>query len=200
MGKFCSNCGAQVSENENFCHSCGVELKKELKESNDITSMQYNSQPSATSREDYFSEAYLKETFLSRDGRLGRFSYFKRMIVLEIVRIMLLVIVEWLLLKEWETMNTPCAIVESLISLFALYPDYCLTVRRIKDINKSLSLANIYIFIAGIYTIGASIDNQFIYSAGGKLLVLIYMGFAIYFLFTPGTNGANQYGEDPTKI
>ena len=200
MGKFCSNCGAQVSENEKFCHSCGAELKKEPKESNGITYMEYNSQPNTNSGQDFFSEAYLRETFLSRNGRLGRFSYFKRQMALSIGIILFGLIVESLLLKEWETTNTPCAIIELIISLSALYPMYCLTVRRLKDMNKSLSLANWYIFVEGIYTLGLNLDDRFGYSTDGKGLGLIFLIFTLYLIFTPGTSGANQYGEDPTKM
>lgn len=200
MGKFCSNCGVQVNENEKFCHSCGAELKKEPKESNGITNMEYNSQPNTKSGQNFFSEEYLKETFLSRNGRLGRFSYFKLQIVLTVAIILLDFIVEAFLLKEWETTNTLCKIIELIISLSALYPTYCLTVRRLKDMNKSLSLANWYIFVEGIYTVGVNLDDRFGYSTDGKGLGLIFLIFTLYLIFTPGTSGANQYGEDPNKV
>lgn len=194
MGKFCSNCGAQINENEKFCHSCGAEIKKET---GGASNAQHNLQLNAKNIQDYFSEAYLKETFLNRDGRLGRFSYFKRILVLDVAAVLLSVIVELLLLKEWETMNTPCAIIELMIALAALYPTYCLTVRRLKDMNKSLSIANWYVLVGGIDRAGLNFDDKFAYSIDGKVLGLIFFVLTLYLIFTPGTSGANQYGEEP---
>ena len=194
MGKFCSNCGAKINESEKFCHSCRAEQKKEA---GSASNAQHNAQSNQKNIQDYFSEAYLRETFLSMEGRLGRFSYFKWLLILDVASILLCVIVESLLLKEWETTNTPCSIIELMINLSILYPTYCLTVRRIKDMDKSLSIANWYVLIGGIYTIGLNINDYFAFSLDGKVLGFVFLIYSLYLIFTPGTSGENQHGEEP---
>ena len=69
MNNFCSNCGSRLRAGARFCDSCGMKIA-----------------------EDHKSEGWLYENFLRRDGRLNRWRYFKRGILVGIMGIVLALI------------------------------------------------------------------------------------------------------------
>ena len=148
----------------------------------------------------YVEETTLGEMFLKRNGRLNRWRYFKRRVVLGIAITMLLTLGYRIFGYEFGQVNTPYAgIYNTVLSLLFVIPTYCLNVRRLQDMNRGKIIALVY---AAISVAMAFMDftgvNYQLYLA----LTLATMSFAIsgYLLIAPGTLGKNRYGLSPIPI
>ena len=84
-----------------------------------------------------------------------------------------------------------------IVGLGIIYPQYCLIIRRLKDLDKDLSFAIWIAAISAIFTVVINVDKFFIYTIKGQLLSLILTGIYLYLFLQSGTPGDNKYGEDP---
>lgn len=148
----------------------------------------------------YVEENTLGEMFFKRNGRLNRWRYFKRRLVLGILVTMILTLGYRIFGYEFGQVNTPYAgIYNTVVSLIFIIPTYCLNVRRLQDMNRGKIIALVY---AAVSVAMAFMDftgvNYQLYLA----LTLATMSFAIsgYLLIAPGTRGKNRYGLSPIPI
>ena len=214
MVNYCNKCGNKISEDSKFCSACGAEIKNDdvgEKKINDIFMKEIGNK-SLKEKENtkkinekindniYKPDDDFGQMFLSREGRLNRLRYFKRTILIGFTEVMLDIILG-------ESLKNSDVIIAILTFCF-LWPQYCLDVRRLKDINKSKMLADFKLGI-GIYTciLSYNIDLEAIINYGindSYATQLVGLGLAgcavgLYLLFASGTNGKNQYGPDPLQ-
>ena len=180
MSNFCSNCGAQLNEHDNFCPRCGKKT----------------SEQSASRR---VKDNGIVENFLSRDGRLNRWRYFKRSFLLCVIESFVMLIgMLFLAGSDLTIISSAQSIYIKIIALAGLVPQFCLLVRRLHDMDKDDTLA--YVFTAvdllNIMTMDFSLDDQ---SAWENVLAIIMLLISLYVLFGRGTKGDNQYGADPLE-
>lgn len=206
MAKYCSNCGNKVSETSKFCSSCGFAISKEKEELEDKQETIIN-EPVAenivavSKNGKYIPDDDLKKTFFSMKGRLNRLRYFKRIIVLGLFDMFLCMII--------ETAFYDGELLEILLMFAVLYPQYCLDVRRLHDLDKGNGLALgklmlglfstlfmlMYGFDALVNPTAFAIDGGVLRLMG--LIWVVGIGMGLYLLFADGTKGKNKYGPDP---
>lgn len=80
------------------------------------------------------------------------------------------------------------------IALAAVYPEYCLMVRRIEDLDKPRSEALVLMMISLVFICFDADLYDWV-----KYLSIGYGGYMLYILLKDGTHGPNQYGEDPLQ-
>lgn len=192
MTKFCPHCGAKLNDNANFCGSCGARLIS----SPGITAKGARQQRRPLSGEDAYKA--IQEMFLRKDGRLNRLRYFKRMIVLYCIRFALALILFLLLSDDWGNTSAGVDALIAVVCLVFVYPEYCLTLRRIKDLDiKNLSQA---FWFAGVDAIAIITSGMTFSRRAERKFMIIAVGCFIYFIYLlvqKGTDGPNRYGPDP---
>lgn len=207
---FCSNCGSKVRDGSKFCSACGAGIEAMENKpliSNNVESEIQQSEPIASKKsvieEKYVPDDDIQKTFFSMKGRLNRWRYFKRTIVLGIISTFLITILE-AILYDGE-------IPELILMLAFLYPQYCLDVRRLMDLGKKNTWAQnklvadiymtIFVYFFGAESIlpgqGASGDTRLIAMLWIALLVSIVISLNL--LFREGSKGRNAYGPDPIE-
>ena len=119
-------------------------------------------------------EAVFKELFFTSEGRLNRKSYIYRSFFLSVV----LCVVQGILTFAAETfgaLDLLFSIIAFVLGIFQLAANIMMGVRRLHDLDK----------------------------CGWWMLLLIVplvnLFFCLYLLFFKGTEGPNQYGEDPLQ-
>lgn len=120
----------------------------------------------------------LKELFFTFDGRLNRSPYFGLGIVLSLIYLILYIAI---LVTDSTAVFITCII----LLLPLMIAGISLTIRRLHDLNHSgwLLLIRLIQFIP----IPVIID-------------LAMLVFELYLLFKKGTDGPNDYGDDPLEI
>ena len=137
------------------------------------------------------------ENFFRRDGRLNRWRYFKRVMVIGVVMMIITMVI---FLKDMNALGllSPTGdIVFKAVTLAMIVPIFCLMVRRLHDIGHDEKLA--YLYVAISVSSAILIDNT---TPTGLLIPQLALGLAgsvisLYCLFRPGTRGYNKYGADP---
>ena len=140
------------------------------------------------------------ENFFRRDGRLNRWRYFKRTIAIFPVALLIsfaVVIVDVNALGQLSSFGNNA--IKFLLAAIQI-PFFCLTVRRLHDMNKNETLAYVAIGLGLIPILFR--DGDFLVTEPSTLenLLNLVSGFiSLYILFCPGTHGNNQYGSDPLE-
>lgn len=145
----------------------------------------------------YVEETTISEIFFKTNGRLNRLRYFKRKFVLGVLLTMLLTLGYKVLGYEFGNVTTPyAAIYNTVVSLIFIIPNYCLSVRRLQDMNKGKLLAVVYAILSAIMAFldFTGINYLFYFSLG---LVTATLAIGGYILIVPGTYGKNRYGASP---
>ena len=186
LDKFCSNCGARLNEGANFCSSCGRSLKSVSN-----------------------SSGWLYETFLRREGRLNRWSYFKRTLLatlIEVLTIMAMAVVLAILVPNEVSKNDGLIATMLLLAIISLnfYLTYGLIIRRCHDLKED-SLLHTFISkddtsVAKFIIVGSVVSfilDVFEFNEIMVNLVDIVIGVvSIYLIFAPGKlermNTANE--------
>ena len=138
------------------------------------------------------------ENFFKRDGRLNRLRYFKRMILIGVIESLLLGVIIVMNVNALFEMSPNGMIAFKAASIVGLIPIFCLTVRRLHDIDKDESLA--YVFCALNVATTISIDEKFLTAEPSMLMNLassVSAVIGLYLLLCSGTEGDNKYGSDP---
>ena len=144
----------------------------------------------------YKEDRTLEEQFLKTDGRLNRLRYFKRNMFLLLVWIVICVLITLLFSDDMGNLSSTGDVLVSVIAAGMLIPYYCLDVRRLHDMDKDSTLAKIS-FVLGLFMIFINDEDPFNPSAAGLIVSSVNFIVILYFLFVPGTKGANKYGADP---
>ena len=118
MSRFCSNCGAELNERDNFCPRCGKEIF--------TTNTSSTSLPPTTS---------LWKRIFTTKGRLNRLPYFTYSIVLAIFAFSLIIGGISLMARPNSTLGTGFGIFLGFIFIVALVAQIMLAVRRLHDLN-----------------------------------------------------------------
>lgn len=138
------------------------------------------------------------EIFLSREGRLNRWRFFKRSLVLGFLITAILTTGDFFLSHNWEP-TTASKIFSAIVSLIFLFPTYCLDVRRLHDMNKTDLLAKINLVFGIVFAI-LDFDIRsatWLYTILVLAAATVSLGIGLYMLVSPGTRGRNKYGADP---
>lgn len=175
---FCPNCGAEVAAGAKFCSSCGKNLRDDFATGNisGKTVRPPTAPPEYLDRPRYQEDSTFLEMFLSINGRLNRFRYFKRSFLLLIIEtILAFAIVAAFMEPSGQNISTAGYIAFILMIIVFVPPHYMLMIRRLHDLNKTGWMCLI------------------------MLIPLVNTIFSFYVLFAPGTVGYNQYGADPVE-
>ena len=219
MSKFCTNCGSELKPGAKFCTNCGHKIEQQQVEQNAQTTGVaagagiYNnvekSSPNSTqqgfangdfktgidtqpSKEKFLNlgdglnqlfhdknadkQAILQEMFFTFKGRLNRQSYIFRGLFLSLtlgfIETVLTLCVDENVMGAFDILMLLIAFACSILSFWA---GLALNVRRLHDLDKS-----------GWWLLIMCIP-----------IVNFFLG--IYILFFKGTEGANQYGNDPLE-
>lgn len=211
---FCSNCGNKVREGSKFCSSCGTAIEpvediqpvvehneSEKKVNAPVITVDTAAVHNEIQEEQYVPDDTMQKTFLSMKGRLNRLRYFKRTLALSLLSTLLCMIID-AALYDGE-------FVESILVLAFLYPQYCLDVRRLMDMDKESGLAKCKLGIGILGGLFMCVYGWEAFTApkayGVDARVIGIMGVAwlvgvaisLYLLFAGGTEGKNKYGPDP---
>lgn len=220
MDKFCRECGAQLEADMKFCANCGVAVEanrhKEADGNNpysrqqlihkrpDYVAVSDNEEPGCAYEDSLEAEAaacepesqlkhipavynffekfsigrWLNHTVYVTDGRINRWAYFKNSLLLALLNFVVIgagmlvfCIQPTMLASDIVTIVSVVALI--LFAIFLIPGSYMLGIRRLHDLNRAGWLVLLF------------------------FLPYVNISLAIYLLFFKGTDGANQYGEDP---
>ena len=194
MAKFCSQCGRPLSPDAKFCSDCGAKVDSTV----NLSTPEMPNAPVSNRR---VPDSGIYENFFKRDGRLNRWRYFKRSVVIGFVDLIILMVIFFTDVNALGQLSTlGNAAVKAVVLIFQL-PFYCLMVRRLHDIDHSEKLAQLSLAmsIATVFFTDYSINAAANQSLIESIIVLVNGVIGFYVLFRSGTKGANQYGEDPLE-
>lgn len=203
--KFCPNCGKSVPAGTAFCGECGYKVSRGEKTVPmasvptpaatapppvKMQPMYVTSTATQIARQEVYTEEWsscqdiyhkipfseeAKKKYFTYHGRLNRWTYFCRSIVIGFFCLLTIGVMAGLAAAIGGAIGVILGILCIPIYIAVLVPAFMLQIRRWHDVNKTgwLCLAT----------------------------MIPYLGFlaAIYMLFAPGTKGPNQYGEDPLE-
>lgn len=144
----------------------------------------------------------IKEIFFRTSGRINRWRYFTRRVIISVLTKFFLFIGYEILGYEYGQVTTAAGIYNGVISLIFLMPIFCLTVRRLQDMNQGKLLAFVYVAMNIFMAFSDMTFTDFKYMESvTSYLVLTVVTFSImldmYFMISPGTYGRNKYGANP---
>lgn len=193
MSKFCTHCGNELKQGAKFCTSCGQKVN-EFQENSSGSGQAATIYPERSEKQSKLlhlgdglnqlfnnrntdKQAILKELFFSFNGRLNRKAYWYRSIVLFLVLLVSAIILGAALeISDTNVLGYPFVIIAFLVTLCSYVGLWCLCARRMHDLDKS----------------------------GWWLLLfclpLVNIWLSILICFIKGTEGPNQYGEDPLNL
>lgn len=146
----------------------------------------------------YTEDKTIQEMFLKMTGRLNRLRYFKRVIVVALVSLVVSFPILMIFIDDWGNITPLGNIISAIINLATCIPLYCLDVRRLHDLDKDETLAKISLGLGVVGTImGMSNDDLSSLSAVEMIIYGIGSVIGLYVLLAPGTKGENKYGPDP---
>ena len=182
MARFCSNCGAELNERNNFCPQYGKEI---LKNTWDIRQAK---------------DSGIIENFFKRDGRLNRWRYFKRLFLLNFVAFFILIVGSIFLGNPGsDNISTTESIWLKVVVLFELVPQFCIMTRRLHDMDNDETLAYVIVALNVLNIVLFDYFSSGSPSTFETLLGAIQLLIGLYIMFGHGTKGLNKYGEDPLE-
>lgn len=203
MARYCSECGNKVAENVRFCSNCGAEIQGSRQEPSNQNQQRQNMQMNYPPLQPppgvgYNLDPTIEEMFFKNHGRLNRLRYFKRSLVLDFIYIAILCLVLFVL--DIDFGSDEADYVTAFVGVMTLYPEYCLLVRRIEDLNRGRKEALILILVGEAFHLMGIFAVDFD-KPGSIIRFLWYVGvydcIMLYIMLKDGTHGPNQYGEDP---
>ena len=166
-------------------------------------------QPIYTPPEDttphYKEDVTFQEKFLTSEGRLNRWRYFCRTLVVNLICLLAALIIGSVCSTPWGDLTQTGNALGMIVGVMILIPKFHLDVRRMKDSAKFDDESTIQLF-AGVLAV---ISLAFIFNSGDwdfssmpshlKLLSFIDFGMWVSIQFPAGTVGPNKYGADPLE-
>lgn len=175
MAKFCSKCGAELHDGETFCESCGEKI--------------------VVRGNRYEEDREIIDILLKTTGRLNRLRYLKRISAVVFIEMIILCLAFMLFATPWGELTALGNVVATVILIGGQVIYYCLSVRRLHDLDNNETLA--YILLAlGVISVLSNSD-PFDMSGFEILACCVEVLGSLYLLFAPGTHGDNKYGPDP---
>ena len=144
----------------------------------------------------YIEDTTMQEMFLKTTGRLNRLRYFKRIMVITLISLVINCFIVMIFSDAWGNPTSLGDKLTSIVGIITLIPGYCLDVRRLQDLDQNDLLAKIS-FVLGVITSLISIDDIYSLSKSEIIVCLSCTVIGLYMLFVPGTKGENKYGPDP---
>ena len=209
MARFCSSCGAPLNDGAKFCGKCGAAQAVNQNSASPPPQQNYN-RPNPPPQQSHYNSSQtaqssfdnLQEMFLSTNGRLNRMRYFKRSLAVFALELILVAVIIMVFGDAWGNLSSTGTTLLFAVIVASLAPQFCLSVRRIKDIGRlpawKFTETNINIF-AGIY-----IAFCFLSSEAANILgihstnrILPMLAMFIWMQLRPGVVGPNEFGEDP---
>ncbi len=126
----------------------------------------------------------LKETFLSTEGKLTRLQYFKLMLAVGVVEIILVFITLGIFSDEYGFVSNAGENLNMLILLAALVPYYFLTMKRIHDFAGNEFLAKLAVGLQ-FYYIVFNYKDPFNMSTFDNMLSFVNFSLILYLVFNP---------------
>ena len=193
MENFCSNCGAKLKADAKFCSSCGQKVQYDSPKSapTNSTYTPLSKEPELVRREETFQEMFLLTT-----GRLKRLRYFKRLLVIGFIHVILIATIFAAYADSLGNLNSTGDVLSILLGIILLVPRYCLDVRRLHDMGKDETLAYFFATADLVSYLSNSFNSENIPLILGGI---VFLAVWLYVLFTPGNIGRNKYGEDPLE-
>lgn len=152
----------------------------------------------------YVEDDDIFKMFLKTHGRLNRWRYFKRVLVLGIALTMLLTLGWRLLGYEYGHVSTSAMVYNAIITLIFIVPKYCLNVRRLQDMNRGKFLAVVYAILTAVMAFMdfnvLELYQQNFLSYAILLMAFFSLAISLYMLIAPGTLGKNRYGASPIPV
>lgn len=150
-------------------------------------------------------DSSVKEIFFRTSGRLNRWRYFTRRIIIGVLTYIFLMIGYKVLGYEYGQVTTAAGIYNGVVSIIFLIPIFCLTVRRLQDMNRGKLLAFVYVVMKIIMAFSDMTFTEFKYMESATsyfilTLATFSMMLDMYFMISPGTYGRNKYGADPLEL
>ena len=147
----------------------------------------------------------IKEIFFRTTGRINRWRYFTRRVIISVLTKIFLFAGYKVLGYEYGNVTTAAGIYNGVVSMIFLVPIFCLTVRRLQDMNKGRLLAFAYVAINIFMAFSDMTFTDFKYmQSATSYLVLTAVTFSMmldmYFMISPDTYGKNQYGANPLDL
>ena len=201
MAKFCSQCGKPLSPDAKFCSECGEKVNSTVnlsKENPADNSTAERSMPTNTFESNRrVPDNGFVENFFRRDGRLNRWRYFKRVILLSVIQTVIMIIIFVLNVNVLGHLTQTGNILFKLVMAVAQVSFFCLMTRRLHDMDKSEKIA--YVAVALNSMVIVLSDNTGLNEPSGAEIIftLISSIIGLCVLLWPGTRGYNQYGADP---
>jgi len=147
-------------------------------------------------------DSTITEIFFRTSGRINRWRYFTRRMILAVLTYIFLFVGYKVLGYEYGQVTTAAGIYNGVISIIFLVPIFCLTVRRLQDMNKGKLLAIVYAImqITMAFSDLTFTDFKYMDSAFSYFLLTLAtfsMMLDMYFMISPGTYGKNKFGANP---
>ena len=137
----------------------------------------------------------IMENFFRRDGRLNRLRYFKRVLVINLI--MIIIFTAIFIFSPGSSLDdiSPAENMWlNIIDLILFVPWFCLMTRRLHDMNKNETLAWVVVALE-VLTLNSSLSDPLF--AVENIPDLIQLLILFYMFLIPGTKGRNKYGADP---
>ena len=192
-GRVCPSCHRNFGDQQvSFCPYCGVGLVTQSVNSTVATPINtnknYNSAPvtqgEAATNNEKKSSFFSYDNLFTPDGRRGRLNYLLVNMFLGFVYGALEKIVTFV----FRSSDTAFLVAALVLTIAYAYPLYCNLAKRFHDLDKPSSWAAVFVIVS----ILANIINP-VYG------IFVGLVLNIYPQFFKGTEGPNQYGEDPIK-
>lgn len=210
MRNLCPNCGSQIIKGAKFCGVCGTSIGNRNVEE-ELTSSSINikdgSYATNISERNTILDRGWKENFFNPNGkRLNRLRYFKRVVLTQLI-LGGLGNVGYALIISGNNLGYVMYLSCSILQISILY---CLSVRRLHDLDKAELLAQINagisivsVIVSLFYPINNLVEKMSYGITSSPvgimscLLILYVFLFSAYLIFVKGTVGENRYGSDP---
>ena len=191
---FCPSCNKSLGESfDKFCPYCGTRFIGQATDDNS-KSQQHESHVNAkqdfnqandvfTKKSNGFSIGYVfsKECMFSPDGRRGRMGYWGMCFLISAIIGLITGISSAVFTPDTAIMVT------GLAGLLMCYPMYCNVAKRMHDLDKPTSWAVLLMVLSFV-------------SAFFPMMNIFLIVLGCYPAFFRGTDGSNQFGDDPTKF
>ena len=176
MAKFCEHCGARLNDGANFCSECGKRLN---------------------------SGGWLYDKFLCREGRLNRWSYFKRSILAGVIGLLVAFALAIFPMILDETFGADVYILSTVA--IGSYLEYGLIIRRCHDLKQDSWLHSciakddtaVAKFVVLLGVVSGLLAIFEIEDSSTNLIDIANVILGLYLIFAPSEIDENEYGGRP---